>query len=71
MLKSLVGVMTVLLSVALLLPAGSFTPTGAVIVAVFVIVPAPLAVAVTVNVTAPPLRRSTLAARFPLPRNSR
>jgi hypothetical protein len=37
--RSAVGVMTVLLSVALLLPAGSFTPTGAAIVAVFEIVP--------------------------------
>ena len=30
-------------------------------------VPAPLAVAVTVKVTEPPLSRFTLAARFPLP----
>jgi hypothetical protein len=40
--RSAVGVMTVLPSVALLLPAGSFTPTGAAIVAVLEIVPDPL-----------------------------
>jgi hypothetical protein len=58
--------MTVLPSVALLLPAGSFTPTGAVIVAVFEIVPEPLAVAVTVKVAVPPESRSP-RARLPLP----
>ena len=42
--------MTVLLSVALLLPAGSLNPTGAAMVAVFEIVPDPLAVAVTKQV---------------------
>ncbi len=59
--------MTVLLSVALLLPAGSFTPTGAEMVAVLLMVPVPLAVAVTVNVAAPPLSRSTLAVMLPAP----
>jgi hypothetical protein len=39
MLRSAVGVMTVLASVAELLPAGSFTPTGAAIVAVLASVP--------------------------------
>ena len=67
MLRSAVGV-TAVLSVALLLPlASSFTPTGTAIVAVFVIVPDPLAVAVTVKVALPPLNRFTLAAMFPLP----
>jgi len=65
--RSAVGVMTVLLSVALLFPTGSFTPAGAVTVAVLVMVPAPVAAAVTVNVAVPPLRRSTRALRFPLP----
>jgi hypothetical protein len=37
-----------------LLPAGSFTPTGAAIVAVLEIVPVPLAVAVSVKVAVPP-----------------
>jgi hypothetical protein len=55
------------LSVALLLPAGSFTPPGAVIVAVLVIVPAPLAVTLTVNVADPPLSKFTDAFRFPAP----
>src|SRR6266550_2234036 len=41
MLRSAVGVMTVLLSVAELFPAGSLVPAGGVIVAVFVIVPEP------------------------------
>src|SRR5438128_1518657 len=74
--------MTVLLSVALLLPAGSFTPAGAAIVAVFEIVPLPVTVAVTVNVAVPPLpvavavtrnvavppfNRSMLTFRLPLP----
>src|SRR6267378_4446985 len=68
MLRSAVGVMTVLLSVAELFPAGSFTPAGAVTVAVFVIVPEPaVTVAVAVNVAVPPLSRLTLALRFPLP----
>src|SRR6266566_2917415 len=68
MLRSAVGVMTVLLSVALLLPAGSLVPAGAVTVAVFVIVPeAAVTVAVAVNVPVPPLSRLTLAFRFPLP----
>jgi hypothetical protein len=65
--RSAVGVMTVLLSVAELFPAGSLVPAGAVTVAVFVIVPAPLAVAVTVTVAVPPLSRFTLAPMFPLP----
>ncbi len=65
--RSAVGVMTVLLSVALLLPAGSLVPTGAVTVAVLLMVPAPLAVAVTVKVALPPLSRSTLAAMLPAP----
>ncbi len=65
--RSAVGVMTVLPSVAALLPAGSFTPTGAVTVAVLEMVPVPLAVAVTVNVAVPPLSRSTVAARLPAP----
>src|SRR5437660_12192774 len=68
MLRSAVGVMTVLLSVALLFPAGSLVPAGAVIVAVFVIVPEPaMTVAVTVNVALPPLVRSTSAFTLPLP----
>src|SRR6266566_821604 len=68
MLRSAVGVMTVLLSVALLFPAGSLVPAGAVTVAVFVIVPEPaVTVAVAVNVPVPPLRRLTKALRLPLP----
>ncbi len=65
--RSAVGVMTVLLSVAELLPTGSFTPTGALMVAVLLIVPLPLAVAVTVNVAAPPGSRSTVVVMFPAP----
>ena len=65
--RSAVGVMTVLASVAELLPAGSFVPTGAVMVAVLEIVPDPLAVAVTVKVAVPPESRFTEAARLPLP----
>jgi len=65
--RSAVGVMTVLLSVALLFPAGSFVPTGAAMVAVLEIVPDPLAVAVTVKVADPPESRFTDAARLPLP----
>ncbi len=65
--RSAVGVMTVLLSVAELLPAGSFTPTGAVMVAVLVIVPVPVTVAVTVKVAVPPLSRSTVALMSPAP----
>jgi len=65
--RSAVGVMTVLLSVAELFPAGSFVPAGAVTVAVLVIVPLPVTVAVTVNVAVPPLVTSTSAFRFPLP----
>ena len=42
MLRSAVGVMTVFASVALLLPAGSLMPPGAVIVAVLLIVPDPV-----------------------------
>src|SRR5207245_10403702 len=68
MLRSAVGVMTLLLSVALLLPAGSLVPTGAVTVAVFVIVPEPaVTVAVAVKVAVPPARRLTRALRVPLP----
>ncbi len=65
--RSAVGVMTVLLSVAELFPAGSFTPTGAAMLAVLVMVPVPLAVAVTVNVAEPPASRSMLAVRLPAP----
>ncbi len=65
--RSASAVIDVLLSVALLLPAGSFTPTGAVMVAVLVMVPVPVAVAVSVKVAVPPLSRSTVAARFPAP----
>src|SRR5712691_3898960 len=65
--RSAVGVITVLLSVALLLPAGSLVPAGAVTDAVFVIVPVPVTVAVAVNVAVPPLSRLTEAARFPAP----
>src|SRR5437016_8877589 len=68
MLRSAVGVMTVLLSVAALFPAGSLVPAGAVIIAVFVIVPEPaVTVAVAVNVAVPPLSRFTKALRLPLP----
>src|SRR6266550_5259396 len=68
MLRSAVGVMTVLLSVALLFPAGSLVPAGAVTVAVFVIVPeAAVTVAVAVNVPVPPLSRFTKTERFPEP----
>ena len=59
--------MTVLASVAELLPAGSLIPTGAAIVAVLEMVPDPLAVAVTVNVAVPPESSVTLALMFPLP----
>src|SRR5437879_3428513 len=60
--------MTVLLSVALLFPGGSFSPAGAVTVAVFVIGPEPaVTVAVAVNVAVPPLSRLMLALRLPLP----
>ncbi len=65
--RSAVAVITVLLSVAELLPAGSFTPGGAAIVAVLLTGPVPVAVAVMVNVAAPPARRSTLAVRSPAP----
>ena len=65
--RSAVGVMTVFASVAELLPAGSFTPTGAAIVAVLEIVPEPLAVAVTVKVAVPPESSVTLALMLPLP----
>src|SRR5437016_2327532 len=68
MLRSAVGAMTVLLSVALLFPAGSLVPAGAVRVAWFVLVPEPaMTVAVTVNVAVPPLVRSTSAVTLPLP----
>src|SRR5919198_3180806 len=67
MLRSAVGVITVLLSVALLFPAGSFVPAGAATDAVFVIVPEPVTVPVTVNVTDWPARTSTVSFRFPLP----
>src|SRR5438876_961471 len=55
------------LEVAVLFPAGSLVPAGAVTVAVLLIVPDPLAVAVTVNVAVPPLVRSTSAFTLPLP----
>ena len=68
MLRSAVGVMTVLLSVALLLPAGSLVPTGAVTVAVFVIVPEPaVTVAVAVKVAVPLASKLTAALMFPEP----
>ena len=57
----------VVLSVALLFPAGSFTPTGAVTVATFVIVPVPVAVAVAENVAVPPASRLIAALMLPLP----
>src|SRR2546425_621249 len=65
--RSAVGVITVLLSVAELFPAGSFVPAGAVTVATFVIVPVPVTVAVAVKVAVPPASRSTTALRLPLP----
>jgi hypothetical protein len=66
--RSAVGVMTVLLSVAELFPAGSFTPTGAVIVAVLVIVPAPTRVAVhRERRRTTREQRSPPPARFPAP----
>src|SRR6266550_2059402 len=55
MFRSAVGVMTVLLSVAELFPAGSLVPAGAV------------TLAVAVKVAVPPLRRLTKALRLPLP----
>src|SRR5882762_10612063 len=68
MLRSAVGVMTVLLSVALLLPAGSLVPAGAVTVAVLLIVPEPaVTVAVAVKVAVPPTSRLTGALMFPEP----
>src|ERR671930_246993 len=68
MLRSAVGVIRVLLSVALLFPAGSFVPAGAATDAVFVIVPdAAVTVAVAVKVALPPESRLTLAAILPLP----
>src|SRR5712691_6793830 len=66
--RSAPGVITVLLSVALLLPAGSLVPAGAVTVATFMIgLEPPVTVAVAVNVTVPPASRLTLALRSPLP----
>src|SRR5437016_5569800 len=59
--------MTVLLSVAELFPAGSFTPAGAVTVATLVSVPVPVTVAVAVKVAVPPTSRLMLAFRLPLP----
>src|SRR5262245_58332702 len=67
MLRSAVGVMTVLLTVAELLPAGSLIPPGAAMVAVFVIAPVPVAVVVTVKVTLPPESRFTPCEMLPLP----
>jgi len=68
MLRSAVGVMTVLLSVAELFPAASVTPAGAVTVAELLIVPDPaVTVAVAVNVAVPPLSRLTPAFKSPLP----
>src|SRR5438132_9798 len=68
MLRSAVGVMTVLLSVAELFLDGSLVLAGAVTVAVFVIVPElAVAVPVAVNVAVPPLRRFTMALSLPLP----
>ncbi len=66
--RSAVGVMSVLLSVALLLAGvGSLVPGGAATVAVLLMLPAPLTVAVTVKVTEPPLSRLTVAVMSPLP----
>ena len=66
--RSAVGVIWVSLSDALLFPAGSLVPAGAVTVAVFVIVPEPaVTVAVAVNVAVPPLSRLMLALTSPLP----
>src|SRR6266550_7200218 len=66
--RSALGAIWVSLSVALLLPGGSFRPAGAVTVAVFVIVPeAAVTVAVAVNVAVPPTSRLMLAFRLPLP----
>src|ERR671931_1554714 len=66
--RSAVGVITVLLSVALLLPGGSFRPAGAVTEAVFVIVPEPaVTVPVAVKVAVPPTSRLMLALMLPLP----
>src|SRR5919198_1251548 len=68
MLRSAVGVIAVLLSVALLLPAGSFTPAGAATDAVLTIgLAPPVTVPVAVNVAVPPDNRLTLALRFPEP----
>src|SRR6266576_449786 len=65
---SAVGAIWVSLSDALLFPAGSLVPAGAVTVAVFVIVPElAVTVAVAVNVAVPPLSRLMLALRLPLP----
>jgi hypothetical protein len=68
--RSAVGVMTVLLSVAAVVPRRIVHPTGAAIVAVLVIVPEPDAVAFTVNVAVPPLssvdrRRDDCPCRSP------
>ena len=50
------------------LPAGSFVPTGAVTVAVLLIVPEPaVTVAVAVKVAVPPTSRLTGALMFPEP----
>jgi hypothetical protein len=57
----------VVLSVALLFPAGSLTPAGAVTVATFVIVPVPVTVALAENVAVPPASRLTAALMLPLP----
>ncbi len=56
-------------AVLLLLPAGSFTPTGAVTVAVLVSEPVAVAamVPVAVNVAVPPLSRSTVVLMSPAP----
>src|SRR5256884_6052146 len=57
------------LTVALLFPGGSFTPAGAVTVAVFASVPVALLgkFPVAVKVTVPPARMFTVALRFPAP----
>src|SRR2546427_10379996 len=57
----------VVLSVAELFPAGSFTPAGAVTVATLVSVPVPVTVAVAVKVAVPPTSRLMLVLRLPLP----
>src|SRR5437899_6949134 len=68
MLRSAVGLMTVLLSVAELFPSPTRRSSDLVTVAVFVIVPeAAVTVAVAVNVAVPAANRLTAALILPLP----